>query len=681
MNKKKIIIISIVVILIGLLSFGIYSYFNKEDKNTTLTIVEKQWIESNKNNVIDLSIVNNIPIFNYNGKGVFFDFIDSLEKDTGLNFNKLSYEVGSDEISDYSFQIKNKIDKNDILVYEDNYVLITKEKVKYDKVTSIKAINIGVLSNEKERVNYYLKDNENFLYKPYKDITTLLEALDDTKNPVDGIVIPKTIYLKQIIENENFNISYNMTDMKKYYVLSLGNDEKLNNIIKKYYKKWYNEEYQESFNNNLTNDYFTFKQIYEQDKVNFRSKRYSYAFINYAPYDAMIGNRLLGTNYELIKGFAKLAGIEVSYDEYKNYDELVKAFNNNKIDFYLNNSSLNKYDLDVYNTVSAFNEDIAVISSIDKNITINSVSSLKGKTVITIKNSKIEKLLLDNDIDVSGYDNLDMLLSKKDKNDIIVIDAKSYNMYMYNKLKNYKVDYIFDLHNDYVYTCRDIENNKIFNEYFDFYLSFINSNEYNNNVKYDIFIERITDKKPLVITIIVMILAIIITLVVIIIKIKPKKKKETITKEDKLRYIDMLTSLKNRNYLNDSMEKWDSSDIYPQALVVIDLNNIAYINDNYGHEEGDNIIKEAASILIKTQVENTEIIRTNGNEFLIYMVGYQEKQVVTYIRKLNKELKDLNHGFGAAIGYSMIVDELKTIDDAINEATLDMKTNKEEIQN
>ena len=681
MNKKKIIIISIVVILIGLLSFGIYSYFNKEDKNTTLTIVEKQWIESNKNNVIDLSIVNNIPIFNYNGKGVFFDFIDSLEKDTGLNFNKLSYEVGSDEISDYSFQIKNKIDKNDILVYEDNYVLITKEKVKYDKVTSIKAINIGVLSNEKERVNYYLKDNENFLYKPYKDITTLLEALDDTKNPVDGIVIPKTIYLKQIIENENFNISYNMTDMKKYYVLSLGNDEKLNNIIKKYYKKWYNEEYQESFNNNLTNDYFTFKQIYEQDKVNFRSKRYSYAFINYAPYDAMIGNRLLGTNYELIKGFAKLAGIEVSYDEYKNYDELVKAFNNNKIDFYLNNSSLNKYDLDVYNTVSAFNEDIAVISSIDKNITINSVSSLKGKTVITIKNSKIEKLLLDNDIDVSGYDNLDMLLSKKDKNDIIVIDAKSYNMYMYNKLKNYKVDYIFDLHNDYVYTCRDIENNKIFNEYFDFYLSFINSNEYNNNVKYDIFIERITDKKPLVITIIVMILAIIITLVVIIIKIKPKKKKETITKEDKLRYIDMLTSLKNRNYLNDSMEKWDSSDIYPQALVVIDLNNIAYINDNYGHEEGDNIIKEAASILIKTQVENTEIIRTNGNEFLIYMVGYQEKQVVTYIRKLNKELKDLNHGFGAAIGYSMIVDELKTIDDAINEATLDMKTNKEQIQN
>ena len=63
------------------------------------------------------------------------------------------------------------------------------------------------------------------------------------------------------------------------------------------------------------------------------------------------------------------------------------------------------------------------------------------------------------------------------------------------------------------------------------------------------------------------------------------------------------------------------------------------------------------------------------------MIEYDEKQVVSYIRKLNKALKELKHGFGAAIGYSMINDELKTVDDAINEATLDMRTNKEELQN
>ena len=140
----------------------------------------------------------------------------------------------------------------------------------------------------------------------------------------------------------------------------------------------------------------------------------------------------------------------------------------------------------------------------------------------------------------------------------------------------------------------------------------------------------------------------------------------------------MLTSLKNRNYLNDNITIWDESEVYPQSIIIIDLNNIAYINDNYGHAEGDEVIKEAANILIKNQLANSEIIRTNGNEFLIYLVGYEERQIVSYLKKLNKELKELSHGFGSASGYSMINDGIKTIDDAINEATIEMRTNKEE---
>ena len=140
----------------------------------------------------------------------------------------------------------------------------------------------------------------------------------------------------------------------------------------------------------------------------------------------------------------------------------------------------------------------------------------------------------------------------------------------------------------------------------------------------------------------------------------------------------MLTSLKNRNYLNDNIDTWDASKVYPQTIIIIDLNNIAYINDNYGHNAGDEEIKEAANVLIKNQVINSDIMRTNGNEFLIYLVGYKDRQIELYIKKLNKELKELSHGFGAAIGYSMITDDIKTIDDAINEATIDMRKIKEE---
>ena len=57
MNKKKITIISIILVVIASIVGITYYILNKPDKNTTLTVLEKQWIENNKNNVIDLSII------------------------------------------------------------------------------------------------------------------------------------------------------------------------------------------------------------------------------------------------------------------------------------------------------------------------------------------------------------------------------------------------------------------------------------------------------------------------------------------------------------------------------------------------------------------------------------------------------------------------------------------------
>ena len=117
--------------------------------------------------------------------------------------------------------------------------------------------------------------------------------------------------------------------------------------------------------------------------------------------------------------------------------------------------------------------------------------------------------------------------------------------------------------------------------------------------------------------------------------------------------------------------------IYPQAIIVININKVGHINDVYGHEEGDMVIRKAANILINNQLEQSDIVRTNGDEFLIYMVGYEETKVITYMRRLYKEFKNLPYKFGASLGYSMILDDVKTIDDAINEAVLEIKTNKE----
>ena len=184
--------------------------------------------------------------------------------------------------------------------------------------------------------------------------------------------------------------------------------------------------------------------------------------------------------------------------------------------------------------------------------------------------------------------------------------------------------------------------------------------------------------EELYIVILILILVPVLFFIAVYILLKRKSVVKKVRKEERRKYTDNLTSLKNRSYLNLNMEAWNKSEKYPQAIVMIDLNNVKYVNDNYGHEAGDGLIVQAASTLVNTQLENSEIIRTDGNEFLIYLVGYSEKQVDIYTKKLTKEFKELPYGFGAAIGYSMITDGMKTIDDAINEATLEMRTDKED---
>ncbi len=158
---------------------------------------------------------------------------------------------------------------------------------------------------------------------------------------------------------------------------------------------------------------------------------------------------------------------------------------------------------------------------------------------------------------------------------------------------------------------------------------------------------------------------------------KRVRMQKKLKKEDKIKLMDQLTSLKNRNYLNESLPNWNKNTIYPQSVIIIDLNKIQNINDTLGYEEGDRQIKGAANILIRSQLENTDIIRTNGNEFMIYLVGYSQKQITSYIHKLNKEFKSLPYEYGACITYSMILDDLKSIEDAINECIEDIKKQKE----
>ena len=675
---KKVIITVISILVVLGIATGVLYFLNKEDSDSTLTILEKQWIEDNKNTIQDFAIVNKLPIFTYDGEGVVYDFLKDLEDKTGLEFNVLTYKNGDDVPSKYAFKIKDKKEENDILVYQDNYALVGKENIKYLGLNEIKDKTIGVLESDLEKAKLYL-DNQTLTFTTYESITDLIEEFNHDTTKLNLIVLPKTLYLNDIASND-YKINYNITEMTLDYVISLGENDKLNNILTKYYKKWEGLSFTDTFNKYFTSSYFTFAEKTSDEQATFQGKQYKYGFINREPYDHLIDNKLIGINNEIISSFAKASGIEITFHEYSNMQKLIEAFNDKKIDFFLNTTSNTKFKVDSYESVNVLDSRTAVLANTNNPIIVNSLNSLLNQEVYVLNDSKIMDYLNSKKITTKAYDSINNLVSKAKDNTVLVVDYRTYEIYKNTEFKNYNVRYTFTLDSGYNYII-SVKDNKLFSDYYDFYLSFMNEKQMVNKINYNNFQ---TEKDHRVLKNIIYILGSVLCLLIVTVIFKAfrtkKVKKQGITKENKLKYIDMLTSLKNRNYLNDHIEEWDDSGVYPQTIMIVDLNNVAYINDNYGHEEGDNVITEAANILIKNQVEQTEIIRTSGNEFLIYLVGYDEKQIVAYKRKLIKEFKELAHGFGAAVGYSMILDGLKTIDDAINEAALDMRANKEETE-
>ena len=87
-NKKRLILI-----LFGLailIFVGLYLFINYSEPNI-LNSEDKKWISENGGKVIDIDVINNLPVYANNGKGVIFDFLNYVSDKTGLEFNKMPY--------------------------------------------------------------------------------------------------------------------------------------------------------------------------------------------------------------------------------------------------------------------------------------------------------------------------------------------------------------------------------------------------------------------------------------------------------------------------------------------------------------------------------------------------------------------------------------------------------------
>lgn len=666
-NKKKIFII-ILIVLILITSLILYFFFKKQEENYDLTLVEKRWIENNKNKVVDIAISNDLPIFAMEGRGLLLTFFDYFEQSTGLDLNKIS--SNNNQNYDYEFRIldeSTELTKNQVLIYQDNFVILGKVGDKISDLNMLLDRKIGVLKENLDEISKYLDTTVSLNFVAIENSTSLFSKFDS--NELDYIVIPNNQYLDKII-SKNYFVVYNMSALYNKYVLELKGNPELNSILIKKLKEWLNINFSKLYVEEMNDYYFKLANIDEKKKTDFKSRVYIYGYVENAPYDIDVAGKHNGINSEFMKGFEAFSGAKINYKKYNSVSALEDAFNKKNVDIIFNYHTFKEMS-NFMTTVPVYSSNYVILSHLDNNVAIDSFSSLKDKELYAIKDTLLADFINRNSgAKVKAYSKINNLL--KNKEPLMLMDLNIYNYYKSSKLKDYYIIYEGIADTKYNYAMNKDEVNNTFLQIFQFYLTNTNHKTIVNAgmskaIKTS-FLDNVSNIQYIFIALVIILLLYFVF---------NKKKKANKMKEGKSKYIDYLTSLKNRNYLIDNIETWDDSKVLPKTIIVVDLNRVKDVNNNFGYKEGDRLIKAASNILITNQPENTEIIRTDGNEFTILMIGYDKTSVLDYIKKLNRLFKDLPYEHGATLGYSMITDDIKEIEDAINEATLDMLTNKQ----
>lgn len=663
-NKKLIWIIGGAILLVAIIAAILIKYLGDP---TRLSISEKNWLNDNLKNVQNISVLNDDEIFGKTGTGVFFDFLNDFSTAYDITINPVAYNT-RENVSGLYLGKGNKVLNTDTIFYKDHYVLIGKNYELIKNVDSLENKNVGIRNEDLSYVSSYLK-NSTITFTQYAH-DELLTKLNE--GAVEYILVPLLENINNILSND-LSINYHFGDINYYYYLR-SDESTFGNILKKYYLVW-EDNFKDYFNLNEFNAFITALNISGTEVDALRSIDYRYGFVNNSPYEVIIGGNYGGIVAIYLQKFSDFSGVNFTFKKYKNYDKFVKGVNKEEIDIYYNYYNLVNDINDVKATMPITYD---IIANVKNNIVINSLESLQEKEVYVLENSLLQNMLNNvGNIKIKTYKNLNELFKLCKKDIIAVIDSNIYDYYKSTELNNYTSRYNNINNSEYSFK---VNNDNALYKLFSKYIKTLDYKEMTNE---GIYHHYETMKSGTILgTVAKYILYILLIAFIAVFFIYKKTKKITvikrIKKEDKLKFIDQLTSLKNRNYLNENIETWNNNNVYPQAMIVIDLNNVQYINDSLGYEEGDKQIKAVANVLIKTQLDYTDIIRTDGNEFLVYMVGYSQKQVVSYIHKLNKEFKKLPYEYGAEFGYSMITDDIKTIEDAINEAVEEMKKQKKE---
>lgn len=131
------------------------------------------------------------------------------------------------------------------------------------------------------------------------------------------------------------------------------------------------------------------------------------------------------------------------------------------------------------------------------------------------------------------------------------------------------------------------------------------------------------------------------------------EKKEKQRQIEYLSFHDELTGLYNRHYMEDATQRLDQARNLPFSIMILDVNGLKLVNDAFGHEMGDQLLRTIAKVLSSVCRGDEIIGRLGGDEFGILLPRTDKHQAEEIKKRIKKALSEEKLGsviVSAAIG-------------------------------
>jgi len=107
---------------------------------------------------------------------------------------------------------------------------------------------------------------------------------------------------------------------------------------------------------------------------------------------------------------------------------------------------------------------------------------------------------------------------------------------------------------------------------------------------------------------------------------------------------DPLTGLYNRYYFEDRLDgEFERARRYkrPFSILMVDIDDFKKINDNYGHDTGDDVLRKIGQVL-KTKTRRSDVqVRYGGEEFVLIIPEAGLRGAIQVGNKLCREIRKL----------------------------------------